>query len=241
MSQLWQVLGRAYLEDPFHNAVKGTAIPKENDVSKLVDLKKALEDASHFATRWERGEVNRIFSLFQDSAGASAKARDVLRNAWAGLGTQPLPARPEQLWSVLGLASIDGAYQTRLANAALAGNPSTAIGNELAKSPAFSPSSQEFNALLRLLGQPAARNALKDLESAIWVVKNDAEEIFSGIAAAAKALADAFGQGQAVAKVPCSGGHSNVDANASMTAALHLDAPILDLLVSETLAPRLAR
>jgi hypothetical protein len=234
MSTLWQVLGRGYLEEPFYEALKGKTEPGQEDASQLSALQTVLEDHGHITTLWERGEINRIFSLFQDTKGKAAGERGKLYKAWADLCIQPLPGRPTNLWAVLGLASIDSSYRTRLTTAATSSSPSNDLAAELAKTPAFPLTFGEGNALVQLLSQSAARDALVALGDSIWVVKKDsALADLTKLADAAEALVEALEKGRTLAKVPCSGGHRAVAATSQMTAPFHLDAPLLDLLTTQ--------
>ena len=104
MMELWRTIGKACLERAFCDELqelcgKRTAIDDRPDVPDLKNIhQKLIEGKAHFLSRWELGEVDRIF---QNSKLCSIL--DTLRR----LMPQRSDEDEEKLCKVIGLACVD--------------------------------------------------------------------------------------------------------------------------------------
>jgi hypothetical protein len=237
MDQLWGVLGRAYIDTVFRDNVikyvKADATdPKkpESDVSKLVDLHAYLAREGFRTSRYERGEINRIFLICKLNAGepdptnplkAMVQVSRVATNVFARPELPALPTRPAELWSLIGLCAVDDDVRVRY----------TAIGAnvtlEATKAPPFFVSAAEIVVASLLFADQDTNGGLMVFAPTCWIPPANETAILEEL----KAVIDQLVAGTiTLPMVHCGAGYTLSSASSAKRNYQHLDSPFAERL-----------
>lgn len=238
MEQLWQVLGRSFIDNAFAvdtlgNAQADDVDPNtwEDEASKLTGLARHLHGHKYRLSRWELVEVNRIFftvnTVWPDLANSPFQQ---IADAWAAI-PKNVSLRPTELWSLLGLASIDENFADRIFAAASVSLEQLLV--ELAKPPAYDLELAELTALTSLLTKASVRMAHDAIHPKIWVYREDERQILKRLRDVINAV-DLSPDG--LRDAPCSAGHTRDKVSKDRLTYFHISAPLIDSLAAEALS-----
>jgi hypothetical protein len=246
MDQLWGVLGRAYIDSAFRNQVvayvqadSSDATKPEPDVSKLVDLHDYLAKEGFRTSRYERGEINRIFLICKRHMNeadptknphkAMVEMSKVAAQILASAGFPQLPTRPSELWSLIGLCAIDDDVRARYA--AIGAN----LILEATKAPPFSISAAEIFFASLLFADRETNPGLKVFAPNCWIPPEDETKILEEL----REVINQLLSGQIpLNMVHCGAGYTLNAVDLTKRSYQHLDSPFAERLQAALVAAK---
>ncbi|NJL29771.1 MAG: hypothetical protein HC897_18715 [Thermoanaerobaculia bacterium] len=226
--EYWSIIGRACIEDGFRAELLKRVVPGESDTSKLVDLWDFLcgPGPNYRITRWELGDLNRIFSKLQTTTRAAEQGPMQKTAAkWQGVQAKLFKTTRsvrtqnyKEVCSLVGVSCIDHEIRERFETAAKSPGdleaPLAAIRAAAEDAPRFFLTDQDVEIVSGFFSDTGMMHHLEEIHDAIWIVPK--QEL------AALRLEKPL-------NVACSGG-TTVRMKPGKLPYIHLSSPVVDQL-----------